>query len=127
MTMTNTTQRKVIGRSLGLLIAGLAAFGASGVLASPAQATIIPGRCEYTNSQPALQRGSSGTAVRQLQCELNWAMTGDNLSIDGDFGPATERAVRRFQGCVGIGVDGEVGPITWPRVHSWAASSQYAC
>jgi peptidoglycan hydrolase-like protein with peptidoglycan-binding domain len=32
---------------------------------------------------------------------------------DGDYGPATQRVIRRFQTLAGLGSDGEVGPKTW--------------
>lgn len=44
----------------------------------------------------ALSRGATGELVEDLQRTLN-ARLGIDLSCDGDFGPATEAAVRRFQ------------------------------
>ncbi|WP_051797176.1 peptidoglycan-binding domain-containing protein [Catenuloplanes japonicus] len=124
----NTGTRKAAGRGAALLVAGLATFALSGVVATPAQAAIISGRCEYTSSQPEVYRGSAGTAVRQVQCELNYAMRNTNLDEDGDFGGLTDAAVRKFQRCVGIGVDGRVGPITWSHLNRWAAEpTAYAC
>jgi peptidoglycan hydrolase-like protein with peptidoglycan-binding domain len=38
--------------------------------------------------------------------------------IDGDFGDHTESAVEAFQKWAGIKVDGEVGPVTWAKLHS---------
>lgn len=58
-----------------------------------------------------LRRGMRGEAVRTLQQALA-AVTGRALSADGDFGPATEQAVRDFQRFVRLGVDGIVGPDT---------------
>jgi hypothetical protein len=86
---------------------------------------IIPGRCEYTSAEPTVRRGSSGAAVRQAQCEYNWATTGTNIAIDGSFGSITHDAIVRFQQCVGIEDDGIVGPVTWSHLNYWAASNFY--
>ncbi len=56
-----------------------------------------------------LRRGSKGAAVRSLQVDLNSAGAIPGLVVDGDFGPATERAVRGFQQRSGLVVDGIVG------------------
>lgn len=118
-------------RIVSMIVATMATVGVAGavplVTAAPASAAIIPGRCEYTSAEPVLRQGSTGLAVRQAQCELNWSMTGANLAVDGEFGPATLAATRRFQACVGIAQDGIIGPITWGRLNYWAASSSYAC
>lgn len=53
---------------------------------------------------------SSGNSVDELQAFLNaW---GASLVVDGDFGPATDTAVRNLQRTHGLAVDGLVGPIT---------------
>lgn len=44
---------------------------------------------------PLLKVGMEGTNVRQLQAYLNGH--GFSLALDGDFGPATDSAVRSFQ------------------------------
>jgi peptidoglycan hydrolase-like protein with peptidoglycan-binding domain len=59
-----------------------------------------------------VRQGDNNHAVRALQVELN-AKRGAGLVVDGDFGPATNTAVRNFQSHAGIGVDGIVGPTTW--------------
>ncbi|MEU0200247.1 MULTISPECIES: peptidoglycan-binding domain-containing protein [unclassified Streptomyces] len=120
-------------RIVSLMVAGLAAVGVAGALplatAAPAQAAIISGRCEFTSSEPQLSYAPNTykIAVKQAQCELNWAMTGDNLTVDGYFGSDTRAAVVRFQRCVGIDDDGIIGPVTWGRLNYWARSSSYAC
>jgi len=53
-----------------------------------------------------LYRGSEGPQVAALQRQLG-------VSVDGDFGPETEAAVRAFQRHTpGLRVDGIVGPMT---------------
>lgn len=58
-----------------------------------------------------LRQGANGDAVRALQVELRAA--GFSLVVDGDFGSATNSAVRTYQSRNGLVVDGAVGPITW--------------
>lgn len=93
--------------------------------AAPADAAPIPGRCTYTSRQPQLQRGSTGAAVRQVQCEYNWATRGANIAVDGKFGRGTRSAIVRFQRCMGITADGIVGPVTWSHLNYWAKSNSY--
>lgn len=52
-----------------------------------------------------LKRGDTGEDVKILQRALN-------IKDDGEFGPATERAVRNFQGSYGLFIDGLVGEDT---------------
>ena len=53
-----------------------------------------------------LFRGSQGPQVAELQRQLG-------VTVDGDFGPETEAAVRAFQRSTpGLKVDGIVGPAT---------------
>ncbi|WP_368780861.1 GH25 family lysozyme [Alicyclobacillus fastidiosus] len=62
-------------------------------------------------SVTVLAVGSTGDAVRTLQTDLNKVL-GTKLTVDGDFGPATEAAVRTFQQLNHLTVDGEAGPQT---------------
>ena len=56
-----------------------------------------------------LQRGSTGPAVRYIQGVLG-------ITVDGQFGPITDRAVRNFQRRHGLKIDGIVGPITYGKM-----------
>lgn len=60
---------------------------------------------------PLIKRGSKCEAVKKLQQILN--AKGYKLSVDGDFGPATEAAVKAYQKANHLEVDGEVGEKTW--------------
>jgi peptidoglycan hydrolase-like protein with peptidoglycan-binding domain len=60
---------------------------------------------------PLTRRGDEGQPVRSLQYLLR--ARGHRVTVDGDFGPRTEAAVRAFQHDSGLGVDGIVGPKTW--------------
>ncbi|MFH7598504.1 peptidoglycan-binding domain-containing protein [Streptomyces racemochromogenes] len=83
--------------------------------------------CDYTLRRPTIKRGSSGSAVQQAQCYLNHAMRGADLDEDGNFGPVTDAATRRFQRCAGIVVDGVIGAQTWSSLVFWANTSDYVC
>jgi len=64
-----------------------------------------------------LAEGNSGTAVSRLQIDLNDCF-GENLAVDGSFGPLTKTAVEDAQiaeGLTGSQVDGIYGPITIDR------------
>lgn len=61
-----------------------------------------------------LRRGSRGQAVSDLQSALTRA--GFPCSVDGDFGPKTEAAVRSYQARMGLSVDGVVGKQTASRL-----------
>ena len=66
------------------------------------------------SGQPTLRRGSKGDAIRELQTMLD--KLGYDLGpcgIDGDFGKATEAAVRSFQSDHRLTVDGIAGPATY--------------
>lgn len=71
---------------------------------------------EALGATRTLRRGSSGADVRQLQQSLT--ERGFPLAADGQFGPATEAAVRRFQQASGLAVDGVAGPMTMGRLQS---------
>lgn len=58
-------------------------------------------------SMPMIKRGSKGKSVKIWQIILG------NVTVDGDFGPATEAATRKWQAARGLESDGIVGPKTW--------------
>ncbi len=61
-----------------------------------------------------LRPGSSGELVQAVQRTLNARTSpSPDLSIDGDFGPATKAAVEAFQRSKGLTATGEVGPETF--------------
>lgn len=64
-----------------------------------------------------LQQGDFGRQVESLQRTLNARMDpSPELSIDGDFGPATKKAVVRFQTVHGMAADGIVRRDTWEQL-----------
>jgi hypothetical protein len=56
-------------------------------------------------SDTFVERGDRGEAVRKIQAALG-------ITVDGVFGPLTERAVKQFQRREGLLPDGVVGPLT---------------
>lgn len=54
-----------------------------------------------------LKKGSKGAEVSELQGQLN--KLGFELTVDGDFGTGTEKAVIELQTAFGYNVDGVVG------------------
>jgi peptidoglycan hydrolase-like protein with peptidoglycan-binding domain len=86
-------------------------------------------------SLPVLRKGSDKTGtVRRLQEMLNVFVGPAEegapthfIQVDGEFGPATEGAVKIFQGAeVGeMPVDGIVGPKTWKKLLAmWLSGSE---
>jgi hypothetical protein len=63
-----------------------------------------------------LRQGANGPGVVALQKAL--AAHGYAVHPDGEFGPATHRAVRQFQAAAMLVSDGIVGPNTWDRLVS---------
>lgn len=60
---------------------------------------------------PLLERGDQGENVEHLQTLLNH--NGAKLTIDGDFGPATEGALRDLQQSYGLETSGKADEATW--------------
>lgn len=58
-----------------------------------------------------MKRGDIGQKIKNLQYKLKKVLN-RNITIDGDFGPATEKAVKRFQKLYGLIADGFAGPKT---------------
>jgi peptidoglycan hydrolase-like protein with peptidoglycan-binding domain len=60
---------------------------------------------------PQIRQGAKEHPVPTLQHLLR--ARGKTVTVDGDFGPQTDTAVRQFQHDNGLTVDGIVGPKTW--------------
>lgn len=67
-----------------------------------------------------LQLGSSGKDVRTMQTRLI-ALGWLSGSADGEFGSATDAAVRAFQKKIGVYTDGVAGPNTLKKLYSSSA------
>ena len=56
-----------------------------------------------------LKKGLKGAPVARLQAKLG-------LTADGDFGPATEKALKDYQAANGLAADGIAGPDTFTKI-----------
>lgn len=77
-------------------------------------------------TKPTLKRGSKGEYVTLLQTQLK--QRGYDLGscgIDGDFGRATEAAVKAFQKDNGLTADGIVGAKTWEALDIMPSKTLY--
>ena len=85
---------------------------------TPTQAPVTP-----TPTPKSLQRGFTGSdAVRAVQKRLK-ELGYYKGSADGDFGPATEQAVKDFQKANGLTADGKVGEKTLAKMNAKTAVS----
>lgn len=107
--MTRRTARLIL--SLVMLIS--ATLGGVVATAGTAQADDC-----YTWSR-TLSQGASGADVTQLQVRVaGHAGNGGVLAIDGDYGPATAAAVKRFQSAYGLAADGVAGSATFSKIYA---------
>ena len=70
-------------------------------------------------AEPVLKKGSKGTQVKYLQKDLNFLhMWGPEpkLVLDGEFGPKTDAALRKFQKKYNLEVDGIYGPKSYAKM-----------
>ena len=77
-------------------------------------------------TKPTLKRGSKGAYVTLAQTELiNKGYSCGSYGADGDFGRATEAAVKAFQQDHGLKVDGIIGAQTWAALDSADPAKYY--
>ncbi len=117
-TMSRPRQnRHRLGTALALLALGATTLAGLPVsTASPAQAAPAPIRLTSSSCPAVVAPGQQGGCVAELQRLLD--LHGAGLQVDGDFGPATSRAVRTFQAEVAIAVDGLVGSATKAKLYA---------
>jgi hypothetical protein len=76
--------------------------------------------------KPTLRRGSKGEYVTLAQTELiNKGYYCGFFGADGEFGAATEKAVRAFQKDYGLVIDGIIGEKTWAALDQTEPATTY--
>ena len=69
---------------------------------------------DHTVWHPTIRHGSKGQDVKDCQTMLyNLGYNLGSYGIDGDYGRATESAVKEFQRDHSLTIDGVCGPMTW--------------
>jgi hypothetical protein len=78
------------------------------------------------DKKPTLKRGSKGEYVTLAQTELiNKGYSCGSFGADGEFGAATEAAVKKFQKDNGLTVDGIIGEKTWAALDQQETPTKY--
>ena len=73
-----------------------------------------------------MKRGSKGEYVTLAQTELiNKGYSCGSFGADGEFGAATEAAVKKFQKDNGLTVDGIIGEKTWAALDQQETQTKY--
>ena len=90
-----------------------------------AKALVTPAPTAAPTATPAssLKLGSQGQEVRNVQKKLK-ELGFYKGTVDGDFGEATEKAVKAFQKQYGLTVDGKVGAATMAKLASARATAK---
>ena len=92
------------------------------VSSSSPSSTVAAASASTRVASTTLRRGAQGESVKALQQAL--AREGfDPGSVDGKFGPNTERAVKAFQRANGLTADGVVGPRTRAALEGGSATT----
>lgn len=83
------------------------------VLTDGSKADHTPVKTDYELGDRILRNGCEGNDVRELQGDLiELGYSCGSWGCDGEFGDATEIAVKAFQAYAGLEEDGVVGPLT---------------
>jgi peptidoglycan hydrolase-like protein with peptidoglycan-binding domain len=64
-----------------------------------------------------LKKGAKGAPVKAMQTLLiGYGFDCGEKGADSSFGPATDKALRAYQGTKDLEVDGSCGPATWAKL-----------
>ncbi|MER6304384.1 peptidoglycan-binding protein [Kitasatospora sp. NPDC001539] len=115
-TLLPTRRRLSQSLALAALLAGVGAYAVAAPPATaaptppPAGAAAAPGTVDLRTQCGDLRTGAGGACVTTLQTILD--TFGAGLTVDGQFGPATDTAVRNFQAFHALPVNGVVDTAT---------------
>lgn len=116
-------QLKQFQRAVGLEVTGKCTAAVRNAI--KARLGAGPVNSSDPNSYPVptrtLKKGMTGADVKWLQAALK--KMGASITIDGDFGPATETKVKWAQKLLGLTQDGIVGPATRNKIKARIGSS----
>jgi D-alanyl-D-alanine carboxypeptidase (penicillin-binding protein 5/6) len=86
----------------------------SAQIAKAAYDVFNPAQPKASAFDGVLRSGAQGDLVQDLQRTLNKRLSpSPNLTVDGEYGPATQRVVQRLQKETGLRESGEVDSATW--------------
>lgn len=105
-----------------LLAAALLPAGAAHAAAQ--RAPSVTHVCNYTGEWSSYP---TGPVLLQLQCYLSHDLTDFPPPFEPVYGPATRRALLRFQMCDNLPVDGVLGPRIWYELERVADSGVPVC
>lgn len=104
-------------RSALRVVLALVMLVTAGVVATVATAGTAQADECYTWDR-TLSSGASGADVTELQVRVaGYPESGSVLAIDGEYGPATEAAVKRFQSAYGLSADGVADQPTFDKIY----------
>lgn len=111
MTSSTSPNRRAVLR--GALVTGM------GVVLGP---LVLPGVAQAYPWSRTLTQGATGADVTELQIRVaGWAADSasqSRVAVDGDFGPGTAAAVRRFQSAYGLTANASVGATTQAKLNA---------
>lgn len=102
------------------------ALGTGAVAAGALAVPLLSSAAQAYSWTRTMQQGQTGADIKELQIRVaGWAADSAShtyVAVDGDFGPGTLAAVKRFQSAYGLSVDGVAGPATQSKLNALESS-----